>query len=234
MDREVADSTTAEKLRTESECVRSRCATVRVGQTSHSAKRATHQYYHHCKHEAAAPPTIAIITISLGGVVNRPMQSFCTTQIYVVSCFDACAWSLVMIQLVQPRPPLHCLAPQLHLAHAYFLMQSLVRLATWLFATIVELFGCFQLLFGVVFSPRSGKALGLLLCKRLDLCWPQWVHFGSQEHHRTSWNPTEPHGIPWNLMESYGTSWNSTEPYGIPWKILEHGRIFWLLTHDYK
>jgi hypothetical protein len=24
------------------------------------------------------------------------------------------------------------------------------------------------------------------LCKRLDLCWPQWVHFGSQEHHRTS------------------------------------------------
>jgi hypothetical protein len=35
-------------------------------------------------------------------------------------------------------------------------------------------------------------------------------------------------------MESYGTSWNSTEPHGIPWKILEHGRIFWLLTHDYK
>jgi hypothetical protein len=43
-------------------------------------------------------------------------------------------------------------------------------------------------------------------CKRLDLCWPQWVHFGSQEHHRTSWNPTEPHGIPQNLMESHRTS----------------------------
>jgi AraC-like DNA-binding protein len=22
--------------------------------------------------------------------------------------------------------------------------------------------------------------------KRLDFCWLQWVHFGSQEHHRTS------------------------------------------------
>jgi hypothetical protein len=51
-------------------------------------------------------------------------------------------------------------------------------------------------------------------CKRLDLCWPQWVHFGLQEHHRTSWNPTEPHGI--------------------SWKVLEHGGIFWLLTNDYK
>jgi hypothetical protein len=31
-------------------------------------------------------------------------------------------------------------------------------------------------------------------CKRLDLCWPQWVHFGSQEHHRTSWTSMESHG----------------------------------------
>jgi hypothetical protein len=81
-------------------------------------------------------------------------------------------------------------------------------------------------------------------CKRLDLCWPQWVHFGSQEHHRTSWNsmeshgsswnPTEAHGIPRKLMESHGTSWNPMEPHGIPWKVLEHGGIFWLLTNDYK
>jgi hypothetical protein len=42
-------------------------------------------------------------------------------------------------------------------------------------------------------------------CKRLDLCWPQWVHFGLQEHHRTSWNLMEPHGIPQNLMEGSGT-----------------------------
>jgi hypothetical protein len=131
----------------------------------------------------------------------------------------------------------------------------------------------------------KSKRVGLVTCcKRLDLCWPQWVHFGSQEHHRTSWNsmeshgtswdPMEPHGIPWNLMGSHGTSWNPTEPHGIPrklmeshgtswnlteahgiprnlmeshgsswnpmephgipWKALEHGRIFWLLTNDYK
>jgi hypothetical protein len=70
-----------------------------------------------------------------------------------------------------------------------------------------------------------------LACKRLDLCWPQWVHFGSQEHHRTSWNPTEPHGIswnlmephgiPWNLMESRRTSWNPAEPHGIPRNLME-------------
>jgi hypothetical protein len=92
------------------------------------------------------------------------------------------------------------------------------------------------------------------ICKRLNLCWPQWVYFGSQKHHRTSWNLTEPCGMPWNLMEphrtlwnpaephgilqnlmeSYRTSWNPTEPYEIPWKILDHGRIFWLLTDDYK
>jgi hypothetical protein len=102
------------------------------------------------------------------------------------------------------------------------------------------------------------------LCKRLDLCWPQWVHFGSREHHRTSWNlmeshrtswnPMEPHGISRNLMESRGTSWNPTEPHGTLrnlmeshgilqnlaephgnlWKVLEHGGIFWLLTNDYQ
>jgi hypothetical protein len=61
-------------------------------------------------------------------------------------------------------------------------------------------------------------------CKRLDFCWSQWIHFGSQEHHRTSWNSMEshgtswnlmePHGIPRNLMESHGSSWNLTEPHG--------------------
>jgi hypothetical protein len=50
---------------------------------------------------------------------------------------------------------------------------------------------------------------GVFACKRLDLCWPQWVHFGSQEHHRTSWNPMEPHEILQNLiMESHGISQN--------------------------
>jgi hypothetical protein len=54
----------------------------------------------------------------------------------------------------------------------------------------------------------------------------------------------EPHGIPRNLMESHGSSWllmeshgasqNSAEPHEIPWKVLEHGKIFCLLTNDYK
>jgi hypothetical protein len=44
------------------------------------------------------------------------------------------------------------------------------------------------------YHPLGVKALKLQLCKRLDLCWPQWVHFGSQEHHRTSWNPIKSHG----------------------------------------
>jgi hypothetical protein len=60
----------------------------------------------------------------------------------------------------------------------------------------------------------SEAARGRILgdeCKRLDLCWPQWVHFGSQEHHRTSWNS----------MESHGTSWNPTEPHGIPRNLME-------------
>jgi hypothetical protein len=35
------------------------------------------------------------------------------------------------------------------------------------------------------------------------------------------------HGIPQNL-------WNPAEPHGILWKVLEYGRIFWLLTNDYK
>jgi cellobiose phosphorylase len=29
------------------------------------------------------------------------------------------------------------------------------------------------------------------MCKKLDLCWPQWIYFGSQEHHRISWNLME-------------------------------------------
>jgi hypothetical protein len=94
----------------------------------------------------------------------------------------------------------------------------------------------------------KSKRVGLVTCcKRLDLCWPQWVHFGSQEHHRTSWDLTEAHGIPRNLMESHrsswnpteahgisqklleshGTSWNPTEPHGIPWNLMEsHGRLW--------
>jgi hypothetical protein len=86
----------------------------------------------------------------------------------------------------------------------------------------------------VSISPMEikGTTLGWRLnCKRLDLCWPQWVQFGSQEHHRTSWNS----------MESHGTSWNSTEPHGMsqvkpttgspprPWAVggavTGHGRI---------
>jgi hypothetical protein len=35
-------------------------------------------------------------------------------------------------------------------------------------------------------------------------------------------------------MESYRSSWNPTEAHGIPWKVLEYGGIFWLLTNDYK
>jgi hypothetical protein len=35
-------------------------------------------------------------------------------------------------------------------------------------------------------------------------------------------------------MESHGTLQNPAEPYEISWKILEHGRIFCLLTNDYK
>jgi hypothetical protein len=41
-----------------------------------------------------------------------------------------------------------------------------------------------------------------------------------------TWNLTEAHGIPRNLMESHGTSWNPTEPHGIPWNLMEsHGRF---------
>jgi hypothetical protein len=91
----------------------------------------------------------------------------------------------------------------------------------------------------------SEAARGRILgdeCKRLDLCWPQWVHFGSQEHHRTSWNSMEshgtswnlmePHGIPQNLMESHRTSWNLTEPHGISQNLVEsHGR-FWNMAES--
>jgi hypothetical protein len=44
----------------------------------------------------------------------------------------------------------------------------------------------------------------------------------------------ERHGIPQNLMESHETLQNPAEPHGISWKVLEHGKIFWLLTNDYK
>jgi hypothetical protein len=40
------------------------------------------------------------------------------------------------------------------------------------------------------------------------------------ESHGTSWNPTEPHGIPQNLMESHKTSWNPTKPHGIPQNLM--------------
>jgi hypothetical protein len=84
---------------------------------------------------------------------------------------------------------------------------------------------------------ENGKCCNLfyarcILCKRLDLCWPQWVHFGSQEHHGTSWNPMEPHGISRNLMESHRTSWNPTEPHGISQNLMEfHGR-FWNMAES--
>jgi hypothetical protein len=66
---------------------------------------------------------------------------------------------------------------------------------------------------------ENGKCCNLfyarcILCKRLDLCWPQWVHFGSQESHGTSWNPTEPHGISQNLMEFHERFWNMAESSG--------------------
>jgi hypothetical protein len=35
-------------------------------------------------------------------------------------------------------------------------------------------------------------------------------------------------------MEPHGTLQNLAEPHGITQKVLEHGRIFWLLTNDYK
>jgi hypothetical protein len=60
------------------------------------------------------------------------------------------------------------------------------------------------------------------------------VHRNIMEPLKTPWNPMELHGISQNLMESHGTSWNPTEPHEISWKVLEHGRIFWLLTNDYK
>jgi hypothetical protein len=58
-------------------------------------------------------------------------------------------------------------------------------------------------------------------CKRLDLCCPQWIHFGSLEHHRTSWNVLEHHGMSWNIMECPGTSWNVLEHHGMSWNIME-------------
>jgi hypothetical protein len=93
-----------------------------------------------------------------------------------------------------------------------------------------------------MYNPNEKDFMTGVTCKRLDLCWPQWVNFGLQEHHRTSWNsmeshgtswnPTEPHGIPRNLMESHRPSWNPTEPHGTLWNLMEsHGR-FWNMAES--
>jgi hypothetical protein len=44
-----------------------------------------------------------------------------------------------------------------------------------------------------------------------------------------SWNSTEPHGIPQNLMEFHRTSSNSTEPHQIPQNLMEFHRTSWNL-----
>jgi hypothetical protein len=62
---------------------------------------------------------------------------------------------------------------------------------------------------------------GVFACKRLDLCWPQWVHFGSQEHHRILWNPMESHGTPWNPMKPHGIPQNLMESHGITQNLME-------------
>jgi hypothetical protein len=67
------------------------------------------------------------------------------------------------------------------------------------------------------FTTEYLKSLYVSKCKRLDLCWPQWVHFGSQKHQRTSWNP----------MDSHGTSWNPTELHGISQNLMEFHRTSW-------
>jgi hypothetical protein len=64
-------------------------------------------------------------------------------------------------------------------------------------------------------------------CKRLDLCCPQWIHFGSLEHHRTSWNVLEHHGTSWNIMECPGTLWNVLECPGMLWNVLECPGMLW-------
>jgi hypothetical protein len=61
------------------------------------------------------------------------------------------------------------------------------------------------------------RGLPVWECKRLDLCWPQWVHFGSQEHHETPWNPMEYHGTSQSPAEPHGIRerfWNTAESSG--------------------
>jgi hypothetical protein len=73
----------------------------------------------------------------------------------------------------------------------------------------------------LIVRPSTGFGAGIHyvykgVCRRLDLCWPQCVYFGSQEYHRISWNPMEPHGISWNIKESHEIPWNLMNHYGIP------------------
>jgi hypothetical protein len=78
----------------------------------------------------------------------------------------------------------------------------------------------------------TASSWNVLDCQKLDLCWPQWVHFGSQEHNRTSWNLIESHGILWNIMESHGISWNLMEPCGTLQNLMKsHGR-FWNMAES--
>jgi hypothetical protein len=64
-------------------------------------------------------------------------------------------------------------------------------------------------------------------CKRLDLCCPQWIHFGSSENHGMSWNIMECPGTSWNVLEHHGMSWNVMECPGTSWNVLEHYGMLW-------
>jgi hypothetical protein len=68
-----------------------------------------------------------------------------------------------------------------------------------------SLIGSTELLHALIFDQEFRNLLQpKSRCKRLDLYWPQWVHFGSQEHHGISQNPMESHGRFWNMTESSG------------------------------
>jgi hypothetical protein len=41
-------------------------------------------HFHHHKHEALSPPTVASITKYYGGLVNNGLRSICTIYIYLV------------------------------------------------------------------------------------------------------------------------------------------------------
>jgi hypothetical protein len=58
----------------------------------------------------------------------------------------------VLAVLAGPVQPQHPLAPALHCVHVCILMQPFTRLASCLFGTIVELFGCLQCCVLVVFA----------------------------------------------------------------------------------